>query len=556
MKNKKILLIIIPIVLVAIITVAFAILYFTTDLFKSNQELFAKYFAQNAELFDIIKSDNADLQEEFKKTNSYTANGELTVTIENGANKQAVKALTTSRKDLNTGRFYTDMAIKNGEADLLKMSFIKSDDVYAIKLDDILANYMGIRNSDLKTVAKNLGMSEEQIEDIPNSINFDTISNFEKISEEQKQHIIDTYTNVVIESITKDKYTKIGKEQIIVDNANCDANVYKLTLDENTIKQTVINCLNTLKGDNKTLVIISNILSDGSGYTDITKLAQLIGNMASELQGSNTGNAVIEIKVYEVKGKTVKTTLELLDFAKIAISKTKTNGIDRATITIELNDNSEMLPQIIFEKKQMAEGITKNIIITDVNNMKNYAKTSTTLGNNISNTINNQSEVIISLDGEIISSTYVQKIQATSQVEEIMELKNSNTVIFNNYSAQQLTPFLEGVGNKMLQVFPEKIGQLGVDLNINQTSITRGMDTVVKILTSAGLSIANVNVLNTEAKIGIGIAAGTTLSAYSIYSVALDALEGTSLIEEEQRIQAQEEANLIAYIEERINANQ
>lgn len=34
------------------------------------------------------------------------------------------------------------------------MSYINSGDVYAIKYEDVLANYIGIRNQDLKTFAK------------------------------------------------------------------------------------------------------------------------------------------------------------------------------------------------------------------------------------------------------------------------------------------------------------------------------------------------------------------------------------------------------------------
>ena len=58
MKNKKkVLLIIIPIIIVLIIAVIIAVLYFTTDLFKSNEELFWKYFAQNKDVLNIIENE-------------------------------------------------------------------------------------------------------------------------------------------------------------------------------------------------------------------------------------------------------------------------------------------------------------------------------------------------------------------------------------------------------------------------------------------------------------------------------------------------------------------
>ena len=71
MRNKKkILLIVIPIVVVLIIVAVVAVLYFTTDLFKSNKELFWKYFAQNEDITNILKNDKFELQSQFKQNNT------------------------------------------------------------------------------------------------------------------------------------------------------------------------------------------------------------------------------------------------------------------------------------------------------------------------------------------------------------------------------------------------------------------------------------------------------------------------------------------------------
>ena len=186
MKKKKILLIILPIILILIIATVLAILYFMTDIFRSNDELFAKYFSQNGELFDIIQNANTEEQNTFKANNTYIMSGDLTTTIQDGTNIQEIKATTSARHDLNTGRTYSDITLKNGEADLLKVSYINSDDVYAIKCDDIMSNYIGIRNSELKKFAQNMGMAEADTQNIPDSVDLVGISNIGKITEEQK----------------------------------------------------------------------------------------------------------------------------------------------------------------------------------------------------------------------------------------------------------------------------------------------------------------------------------------------------------------------------------
>ena len=49
---KKLLIIIIPVVIIAI--AAMAVLYFTTDFLKSNKTLFFKYFTQNIDAAKIV----------------------------------------------------------------------------------------------------------------------------------------------------------------------------------------------------------------------------------------------------------------------------------------------------------------------------------------------------------------------------------------------------------------------------------------------------------------------------------------------------------------------
>ena len=64
MKNKKLPIIIIISILVVVLATAIviAILYNTTDIFKSYDVLFAKYFNQNEELLSILENANYEEQ--------------------------------------------------------------------------------------------------------------------------------------------------------------------------------------------------------------------------------------------------------------------------------------------------------------------------------------------------------------------------------------------------------------------------------------------------------------------------------------------------------------
>ena len=537
MKKKKILLIVLPIIFVIIILGVLAILYFTTDMFKSNEQLFSKYFVQNGELFSMLENENTKTLNEFKKNNTYNMTGELTTTLQGGSNIQEIKATTAARHDTQTGRTYSEIALKNGEADALKFSYINSGDVYAIKCDDILANYIGIRNNGLKEFMQNMGATD--VSKIPSSINFTMLSSISDITEEQKQHIINTYSKVVQDSISKGKFTKLGKKEITIENNNYNANTYKVELDSSTLKQIAVNCLTTLKDDNATLVVLSNrftILGLEEEYTDITKLSEKINNILTKIQQDNSNKVEnITITVYESKGKTIRTEIELNEedtesilssdntiennaqtvqenttknTYTITIDKTTNENTSNANVTVSTSEtkndaqseNNTM--QVLLSKTKTDSNVINEItFIPDINNMAETIKMTTTIGKENSNTISTSSDITasISSDGinvQTIQSLYNQTIEKAEQVNEIMELKNSNTVIANNYSKEQLLPFLGQIVIKGEQVIPAKLAQLGIDLSNQNTNGNIASNKLAEILATSTISIVSANDTN------------------------------------------------------------
>ena len=130
------------------------------------------------------------------------------------------------------------------------------------------------------------------------------------------------------------------------------------------------------------------------------------------------------------------------------------------------------------------------------------------LGKVLNGTINNTSSVSIENANQTVDALYTQTIQTASQVEEILELKNSNTVIVNNYSKEQLLPFLQSLGNRIKEIVPNKIEQLGIDIGLSQTNtgasanyndISNNLQSqgkAVGIIATSGLAVANQDNIN------------------------------------------------------------
>ena len=98
MKNKKIFIITLIIIAILILAVAtVSILYFNTDILKTNEQLFTKYLFQGNDTIKAVIDEVYEDQEQFKKDNSYLAEGNLKVTMQNGNDPKEDFNITVSK---------------------------------------------------------------------------------------------------------------------------------------------------------------------------------------------------------------------------------------------------------------------------------------------------------------------------------------------------------------------------------------------------------------------------------------------------------------------------
>lgn len=406
-SKKKILLIIIPIVIVLIIAAIIAVLYFTTDLFKSNEELFWKYFAQNQDVFDVIKNDKQAEQSQFKTNNSYTSDGNLSLVIAQGENSsKQLNVVTTARHDITTNRTYADATLKNGDIDLFKASYINSGDIYAVSCDEIFQGYVGTENSGLTQLAANFG-----IENFPDSINVNEYTNLLDITDEEWAHISETYLPVIMNVISEESYTKSSQE-IQVNGQTYNANVYGIQITGENLKQLIINALTTLRGDTQTLVMLSNKLSTlglGIEYTDTSNLALKIDELIDNMQNVTIGDNLY-INVYENNGEVIRTEINLENTINLVYDRTSSSS----SLTIDLIGT-------MTEQEIIDESID-NTNITDANNMSGDV-TTYNANNETDNTATNENVVdnedtIVSMENtESMNTTVEENVNGNSALE-------------------------------------------------------------------------------------------------------------------------------------------
>lgn len=478
---KKKLIIIIPIIAIVLIAIIITILYFTTDLFKSNEELFWKYFSQTEDITKIIDNDKGEAQENFKQTNSYTGNGEMSFVLAQGENSsKQFNAVTTSRHDLATNRTYSDITLKNGELDIFKVSYINSEDIYGIKCDEIFGSYVGIQNSNLTELGKNYG-----IENMPNNVDKNEYTNLLELTDAQKQHLVDLYLPVVKKHVQKEQYEKV-KENIDINGVSYTTNAYKIELAGDTVNSLLIECLNTLKTDTETLMILSEKMSKlgfGTEDTDTANIILKVDEIVGKLQSTPIQDK-LTISVYENGGNNICTQINF--GSKISAVYERVDNISKLSIDIshekeltetnndeiiDLNalvENSNITSRIIIEKNINENTTTNNIqIVPDIQNLEENINISLNLSTVQNNNINNSYIIVLNQFKDSKKNTtkitYNNNIVKADTVEEIEELSGSNTAIANNYTKDQFTAFIKSWSNIFIDKLSEKMTTLGLE---------------------------------------------------------------------------------------------
>lgn len=507
MKNKKVVIIVAIslIVLFVLATGTFATLYFATDIFKTNEQIFWKYFSENSQITSILSNENIEEQTNLKEQNSYTTTGNLVLSTQIGVSDPVeINVATSSIHDKNTGRTYADATLKKADKDLLKVSYINSNNVYSIKCEEISQYYIGFRNENLKELFKKWGLSDQQVANIPDSIDFSSFSSMkELISEEEKQHIKETYSNIIMQTIPQESYKESEKETITINGTNYEANKHTLEIEATTTKQIITNILTTLKNDNTTLEIINkyintisyasnqftdtaifgddvnggmnNNYNENSTNSDISSninegnigsidAATIVDNLLEKMNEETEMEPII-ISVYEQNGKTIRTVLEDADGQNVMIDLEKnqfTLSIPTINSQNNLSEEVETIYTPITFAKTSNKDVTNSITITNTEGetitiLVTMGKVQNGTANNsysiTSNTISNDAETTLEL-------SYNTQIATTNQPEEIMELKDDNSVIVNNYPLDQLTTFFKGISGKAQQVFNNVVQEL------------------------------------------------------------------------------------------------
>ncbi len=466
-KKGIIITVIIILCIVALVAGGFLV-YATTDLFHSNQSLFFKYIGQVLENFEAVENTQMAEIESLKESTPYQVTGKLKYepTEENTDNNSQIlgnmELNVTSNVNKPEEKAYTKATLRHQNSDLFTLEYAHSNNIYALKSNEIVTAFLGVENDNLKVLMQKLGITDTST--IPNTIEGMDMSQLFSVTEEEKAHIKDTYLNALIQNINKDSFSKDPDLTISKEGVTYQTTAYRLTLSGEEIRTLEIALLQTLQQDSITLNLLATkakLLGLDENYTQVNSLNSQIQKQINEISNTNSlPNEGISIAVYVDSGKVITTEIIVNNEVKYTIYGEKQESTINRHITMENLSTDTKIEFAQTETRNNNE--TTNNIIISLNDSITVEIYVDSLGSAQEQAISTNVEASLSQDGEIYSTIYYnQETTFQEEMSEIIELTNSNCAVLNNYTTEQLLPLLESIGQRITVVLEEKKQAIG-----------------------------------------------------------------------------------------------
>lgn len=455
--------IIIGIVVAIVVILLAAISVFVvlkTDLFKSNKTLFWKYAGVQLESFEQTPNIQLEEIEKLKMQSPYVIQGELQIGEEQTDTSENIKLIINSENDKPNEYAHVNSKIEYANEEIFDLDYVKNDNIYALKSNEIVTAYLGVKNENLKELFKKLGVLD--VSNIPNEIILNDYSEILKLSEKDIEHIKETYTSVITNSLTNEDYSKQTGAILEKDGISYETTSYRLDLSKDKIVNIIQNLLTTLKSDSITLnLIVEKIKLLGTTDDELTieDLTQAIDEAIEQLTQKEFED--ISFVVYSYKGETIG--------AEIIVRNT-----GKATIYTQEN-SKKIIYEGYEEEEKITIELTNNITTTQSNiQLKINKNDETQINIDLINTgsanqksLNTTCEISVGNEENEIKATYNQTIEFLDELEETITLDETNSVVLNDYNAQDLQALMEAITARTAEVIGKKFEELFADYMAN-----------------------------------------------------------------------------------------
>lgn len=469
MKNKSKLIIAISVIVVIIIAIVIGVLlYLKTDMFKSNQELFFKYALQNGEMLEeFISYSENEVLDNIKKS-EYTTNTNFKFQLVSNDPQIANQTIPARNFSMNyskkanpaSNKVYSETTINFLTRELFKLKYIQDGNLYALKSDEVVSRYLAFNNNNLKELARKFEI--EDVNKIPNQIEIVDFKDLLKLTDVEKELIIEKYEKVINKEIPKSKYTKQNNVTVNVNNRDVIANAYGLELTKQEWTNFIIAILQELQQDNETLNILLQKATLINKDISLDSLKNIIQKQITRL-GQTAKIGSTKIVVYEKDGQLVRTVIVDDNNEGVGINYVKSNNGIKAVIDLNYTYVEEQVPE---EITPVDDGYT---LIQDPNANQNQEEQKTEAWQ--------AKEILKNLIPKIDKSIIVKNIEIEKQVQDGV-YQSVYIVTYEKGDETVKVAMTDRTTNNM--VSGEVNSDIVININNNETYFTINANSVTK----------------------------------------------------------------------------
>ena len=443
MKTKVISrLIIILVILIIILGGVFAYLYFSTDLLKTNEQLFFKYLVQVIDMKDGFIDSQLPAYFEKKKTSKYEDSGKLDLDIDiSGMEEEALQVINdfnieySGQIDNTNRKNEQNITINYSDSVNFPIKYKYANETLGLQTDYISGKYIGIENSNLKEMAEKFGM--DTTENFPDTINFFEDNNINEIlnmTEEEREQIRNTYLPIIEDKI---KEKEFGRSE-----ENGQVNYY-VEITNQELKELVIALLEALKNDTVLLPKIENVfgLYINMANTDDTEevsLETMVQEYIDTLNTQEVAEGTSSITVSQINERLTGISVNIAE-NQFKIEKSNSDGTVNYNFELKVSD-TESTDTLTYFASASYQGLEQ---LSSVNETYQFGMTGT-------------------IDGE--EQNLVQTLNCTDTFKEdinITDYAEDEVQILNEYDSDQIMTLLASMIERIIEVNDMQMEEIG-----------------------------------------------------------------------------------------------
>ena len=456
-RNFKLISIII-IVLIVLVAIVGCILFFATDLLKSDEILFKKYLAQDiqniAEVFDFK---NEEMYLDYIKENDYTENTDIDLSyIENENDQEEIYNIKTeSINNITDKSYYKNIKINYGSEELSNIELLRQNEIYGFRLSDLVQQFVSIENATMYYVVTNLGYNGNYFQE---KMNIDELT-FKELfyfSEEEIQKLKEDYFNVIFSDINSKSYSSKNKALITLYNQDSiTAKQYTLTLSRTDLDKIYKKILNQALNDEIILSKLEKIdneikkigFNEPQGESLKEKYISKLTEKYNSIEYLGQNEEMITFNVFQSKGKTYRVSMKT-DINEYIIDLNTKNGTELSYKTVQLTQEGEDIFVYAFGKNA---DDSRHFIYED-NNQKLDIKQGFS---NHENSITSTGELLYKSNDISQIKVDLNTNMDFSEKKDV-PIKFNKNIILNNYESDVIDSVFSNLRERIIKRLEEK----------------------------------------------------------------------------------------------------